>query len=90
MDAHVGCRILISIGGEDVFRFGGADPEAALLQTLGALNRLLRPEMGDSAPLYVGQAMPLFYSNLFHLYLCCLTAAAPCTCGMEALSTLTA
>ena len=56
---HVDCRILISIGGEDVFRFGGGDPEAALLQTLSALNRLLQPEMGDSAPLYVGQASRL-------------------------------
>ncbi len=52
------CRILISIGGEDVFRYGGADPEAALLQTLSVLNRLLQPEMGDSAPLYVGEATP--------------------------------
>jgi hypothetical protein len=41
-----------------VFRYGGADPEATLLQTLATLNRLLQPEMGDSAPLYVGQVPP--------------------------------
>ena len=48
-------RLLISLGGEAVLSQGGGDPSNTVASILGVLKRLLLPEMGDSAPLYIGQ-----------------------------------
>lgn len=48
-------RVLIKRGGAAVLCYGGADPEATMREIVTALKRLLQPDAGDSAPLFVGQ-----------------------------------
>jgi len=47
-------RLFVRAGGEGMLSWNGADPDASLQAILQVLSRLLKPESGDSAQLYVG------------------------------------
>lgn len=57
-------RCLVRIGGEDLLRWGDADPAATLNSLLGALGRLLQPSLGDSAAIFVGPALLLLLQKM--------------------------
>lgn len=57
-------RVLIEVGGAEVFCCEGSKPEQAIQEVMKALNRLLLPEMGDSPPLFVGQVPDLLQAHL--------------------------
>ena len=50
------CRALIGLAGVELLAWGvqGATPQDQLQGLLQAVSRLLQPDMGDSASLYVG------------------------------------
>ena len=50
------CRVLIAAGGAEIFSYGGSSPAETIREIVSALKQLLSPAMGDSEPLYVGQA----------------------------------
>ena len=48
------CRTLIGIAGVGMLSWGGGNPQDRLQGLLQVVSRLLEPDMGDSASLYVG------------------------------------
>lgn len=47
-------RPLIGLAGVDMLSWGGGSPQDSLQGLLQVVSRLLQPDMGDSASLYVG------------------------------------
>lgn len=48
------CRTLIGSAGVGMLSWGGGNPQDRLQGLLQVVSRLLQPDMGDSASLYVG------------------------------------
>ena len=48
------CRSLIGVAGVELLSWGTGGPEETLQGLLQVVSRLLQPDMGDSASLYIG------------------------------------